>query len=111
MDLYDYDKTEDIMTFKKEIYHKKFTININPYIKLELNDSSMVIGVIIKKASKILKKSKDELCIYKINCVINSFPGSIELILSTQYKMEKPYKYSIKRNVHVDVIGTEFICE
>ena len=109
MDLYDYNKEEDIMTFKKDIYHKEFTININPYIKLELNDSSMVIGVIIKNASKILKKPKDEICIYKITCIVTSQPGSIELELATQYRREKPKKYTIKRNVYVDVIGTEFI--
>ncbi len=111
MDLYDYNKEEDIMTFKKDIYHKKFTLNINPYIKVELNDTSMVIGVIIYSASRILKKSKEEMCLYKISCVVKTEPDLIQLELSTQLKLEKPEKYTITRNVNMDIIGTEFIIE
>lgn len=108
MDLYDYDKEEDLMIFRKEIYHKEFTLNINPYFKLELNDSSMVVGVIIKNASKILKKSKEELSIFKISCDVTNTNQVVEIKLSTQYKMEKPKKFSIKRHVNMDVIGEEF---
>lgn len=106
MDLYEYNKEEDIMTFRKEVYHKKFALNINPYIKVELNDSSMVIGVIIQSASKILKKSKEELCLYKIRCSVTTEPDLITLELSTQLKLEKPEKYTINRNVNMDIIGT-----
>ncbi|MDO5826184.1 MAG: hypothetical protein BZ137_02230 [Methanosphaera sp. rholeuAM130] len=111
MDLYDYNKEEDIMTFKKEVYHKKFALNINPYIKIELNDSSMVIGLIIRNASFFIKKPKDQICLYKIRCSINTQPGFIELEVSTQYKLEKPEKFTINRNINMDIVGTEFIID
>lgn len=111
MDLYEYNKENDIMTFKKDVYHKKVVLNINPYIKLELNDSSMVIGVIIQNASKILKKSKEKICLYKIKCIVTTEPDLIQLELSTQLKLEKPEKYTINRNVNMDIVGTEFIIE